>query len=215
MSNGILDLGDTSQAVGLLLSTSTGGIIQNSGNGVSVLTVGTGNASSGVNGSTYGSGSGYQGVIRDNAGTGTGSVALVKTGTGLQILTGTSTYTGTTLIQQGILQIGAGTGTTSTARTGSGLHTVLTGATLSGNGIIGGNTVVNSGGLISVGNFGQSAAQTLSFAGGLTNSGVLALDVWGATSVDQIKFLGNATVNLGGNLVLNNQGAVAATMAGR
>lgn len=210
VSNGILDLGGTSQTVGLLLSTSATGIIQNSGTGVSVLTVGTGNASSGVNGSTYGSGNGYQGIIRDNAGTGTGTVALVKTGTGLQILTGVSTYSGTTQVQQGILQIGAGTGATSAARTGSGLHTILSGATLSGNGIIGGSTVVNSGGLISVGNFGQTAAQTLSFASGLTSTGTIALDVWGATSVDQIKFLGNATVNLGGNLVLNNQGAVAA-----
>ncbi|WP_265593690.1 autotransporter-associated beta strand repeat-containing protein [Verrucomicrobium sp. BvORR034] len=209
VTNGILDLGGTSQTVGLLLSSSTGGIIQNSGTGVSVLTVGSGNASSGANGSTYGSGSGYQGIIRDNAGTGTGTVALVKVGTGLQILTGASTYTGTTQIQQGILQIGAGTAATSTARTGSGLHTVSSGGTLSGNGIIGGHTVVNAGGLISVGTFGQTGAQSLTFNAGLTNQGTIALDVWGATSVDQIKFLGNAEVNLGGSLVLNNGGAMA------
>ncbi len=72
----------------------------------------------------------FDGVIRDNAtnaalgaGAGKGGVELVKQGTGTQTLTGANSYTGTTTVNNGVLEIanagtlGAATGTAGTGTT--------------------------------------------------------------------------------------------------
>lgn len=207
-TGGILELNGTSQNVGLLMGS--GGIIRNGGGGASKLTIGHDDATYVANGTQWGTGSGYAGVIEDGAGGGTTSLA--KTGVGYQILSGSSTYTGTTEVLEGTLQVGVGTGAggITTARTGTGLHTVMNGAILAGNGVIGGNTVINAGGLLSVGNFGQTAAQALSFNAGLVSSGTISFDVWSVSSVDQIKFNNPAEVQIGGRLIVNNGNAALA-----
>ncbi|WP_038159950.1 autotransporter-associated beta strand repeat-containing protein [Verrucomicrobium sp. BvORR106] len=204
-TGGILELNGTSQNVGLLMGS--GGIIRNGGIGASKLTIGHDDATYVANGTQWGTGNGYAGIIED--GTGGGTTSLAKTGVGYQILSGSSTYTGTTEVLAGTLQVGAGTaaGSLATARTGSGLHTVSSGATLAGNGVIGGDTIIQAGGLLSVGNFGQTAAQILTFNGGLSSQGTISMDVWSVSSVDQIKFAGTSPVELGGKLILNNGNA--------
>jgi len=74
--SGTLDLNSTSQAVNGL---SGSGIVDNTGGGASVLTVGNNNAAA-----TFG------GILQNTSGT----LALAKTGTGGLVLTGASTYSG-------------------------------------------------------------------------------------------------------------------------
>lgn len=82
---------------------------------------------------------------------------LVKSGAGLMKMTGSSTYSGTTGISAGTLQLAGGS-------LGSGIVTVASGATLSGSGSIAGATTVN--GILTSGVDG--AIGTLAFGGNLT-----------------------------------------------
>jgi fibronectin-binding autotransporter adhesin len=75
--DGTLDLNNTSQAVNALTGT---GVIDNSGSGDSVLTVGNNNAASN-----------FSGVLLN---TGSGTLALQKTGSGSLVLSGPSNYAG-------------------------------------------------------------------------------------------------------------------------
>ncbi len=90
-TGGTLDLNATNQSVGAL--NGSGGLIKNSGS-ASILTVGNGG----------GSGS-YAGSISN-----LGSIALVKTGSGTQTLTANNSYTGTTTINGGTLELANGSG---------------------------------------------------------------------------------------------------------
>ncbi|WP_156345380.1 beta strand repeat-containing protein [Verrucomicrobium spinosum] len=201
-----LELNGTNQTVGLL--SGAGGSIRNSGSGTSVFTIGADNVSS--NTPLWGVGAGYGGVIEDGT---TGKVSLVKTGTGLQILSGNNTYTGATDVTRGNLQVGSGTGATSGAVAGAGGTTVRTGATLSGNGTVGAATAltrVQSGGMLSVGTFEQTVAQTLAINGAFLNDGVISLDVWGKGLSDRLKFNTDSSIDLNGSLILNNQSTFTA-----
>lgn len=72
-----------------------GRIVNNTGAVTNVLTVGTGDASST-----------YRGLIANNSGTG-GAIALVKTGSGTFTVGWTNSYTGGTVISNGILALGS------------------------------------------------------------------------------------------------------------
>ena len=94
---GVLDLNGYAPTVNGLDGTGT---VTSSVAGATTLTVGAGNRSGS-----------FSGVIQDGAGT----VALTKTGTATQTLTGNNTYSGTTTIGQGTLQVGSAyTGTLGT-----------------------------------------------------------------------------------------------------
>ncbi len=85
--NSTLDLNNTSITVNGL---SGSGTVSNTGTGPATLTTGANNQTGA-----------FGGVIEN----GSGTTSLAKTGTGLLTLTGTSTYTGTTTILQGVLSI--------------------------------------------------------------------------------------------------------------
>jgi autotransporter-associated beta strand protein len=111
---------------------------------------GTGNVFLGPNDLTIGSNNKsktFSGVIQDG-GTGGGSGgSITKIGTGTLVLSGSSTYTGGTTINNGVLVVD----NTSGSGTGSGQVTVNSGGMLGGSGFIDGPVIVSSGGTISPG----------------------------------------------------------------
>ena len=162
-----------------------GGYIANAYNGQFTLTVGvsntTNNAAYGVAGNT----ATFSGIIAGPEsinGTTTGLAHVVKTGTGTQIFSGASTYTGSTTISAGTLTLGA---------TGDATNTPL-GTTATG------TTVSATGAALDLGGFTLGTAEALSLAGtgvsatgALTNSGA-------AASYSGIVTLGAGGASIGG-----------------
>jgi len=110
MTAGTLDLGGTHQNVGNL--TGAGGVIQNSAAGTrSTLSVGNGSTATGT----------YSGTIVDAGGT----VEVVKNGTGVTSLNGANTYSGGTMVNEGVLVFG-----TTVAKPASGTTQVAANAAL-------------------------------------------------------------------------------------
>ncbi len=132
-----------------------------------------------------------------HAGTGTNE-DVTKVGVGLVILSGTgNSYTGTTTVQAGNLQING-------KLTGTGAVTVDSGATLSGVGTIAGAVTVNTGGILSPGD----ATGKFTLNGGLTlaNNGVLDFtlgspNVAGGTGGNDL--VRTAALTLGTGLTVN------------
>ena len=131
VNGGTLNMASHSITVGNL--TGTGGTIQGT-SGTRTLTIGQGDTGGGN----------FQGIIAN----GTGTTALTKVGTGVSTLSGTNTYTGATAINGGTLQIN---GNQSAA---TGAVTVASGASLAGEGTIGGTVTLTDGGNIVPGNSG-------------------------------------------------------------
>lgn len=90
---GTFNLNGTNVTVGNL-NGAGGTIVNNKSGSVGILTIGNGGGSGGF----------FQGVI----GNGSGTIALVKTGAGTIALAGTNTWTGGTVISEGVLQLGDG-----------------------------------------------------------------------------------------------------------
>lgn len=117
VNGGVLDLNGKTVGVGNL--TGSGGNIWNNATGTNVtFTIGNGN----------GTGGNYAGVIADHN-VGTGTVALTKAGTGTITLSGANTYTGATIINNGILSLD-NAGSTSARLANTTSITVNSGGTL-------------------------------------------------------------------------------------
>ncbi|MFC0878493.1 autotransporter-associated beta strand repeat-containing protein [Saccharicrinis sp. FJH2] len=131
----------------------------------------------------------FDGVIQGNS--------LTKAGTGMLILTNSSTYSGGTTVNSGLLYINNTTG----SATGSGTVNINSGGMLDGTGIINGRVVVNNGGVLSPGwKYG-----TLTINNNVTlNAGAtLLVDVnTNGNTCDKILTNGK-TVSLGGTLQMN------------
>jgi fibronectin-binding autotransporter adhesin len=128
----------------------------------------------------------YDGVIADTN-SGANSVGLKKLGTNTLVLTQTSTYSGTTTVAAGTLQVGDGA---SGALAGSGTVTVSTSATLSGSASIAGATVITSGAVLAPGVGATSTSnQTLTFtaagtAVNVNDGGQIQLSLTSSSQVD-------------------------------
>ncbi|WP_277976413.1 autotransporter-associated beta strand repeat-containing protein [Pantoea endophytica] len=130
------------------------------------------------------------GVISGNGG------SLVKTGAGALTLTGNNTYTGTTQVSQGALLIN-GVQSPATGKT-----TVNNGATLGGNGIIGGSVTVENGGRLAAG-AGIGNVGTLTMGALTLNEGAQLDYQFGEAYTTGGTY--NDLINVNGNLDLNGQ----------
>lgn len=138
--------------------------------------------------------------------TGTGTLNLG--GSGTVVLSGNSnTYSGATTVDQGTLRVMNSSG----SATGTGAVTIANGATLSGTGLVGGQTSINVGGLLSVG-YNGSAGQTMTLNGGLYSAGTLQLDLWAnaggvnSNANADILMAGGGAFTLTGTLQVTNNG---------
>lgn len=137
----------------------------------------------------------FDGVINSGGG------RLTKVGTGTLTLTGANAYTGGTFVNAGSLLVA----NTSGSATGTGTVTVQTAGTLSGNGSIGGQVLVKSGGTLAPG-LPNSVGGTLKLNKGLSlGSGGRLLIKHSEAANDRMAIDGSVT--LGGTLVLQNLGS--------
>ncbi|SDD28841.1 beta strand repeat-containing protein [Bradyrhizobium brasilense] len=115
----------------------------------------------------------------------TGPANFEKTGSGTLTLSGTNTYTGTTVVNGGILQVDGSIASSS-------LTTVNAGGALSGIGTVG-NTTIASGGILMPGN--ATPGTSLNVAGNLAfQSGALYLVGLNSTASTLAKVSGSATL---------------------
>lgn len=121
-----------------------------------------------------------------------GAGGFAKSGTGVLVLTGNNSYAGATNVNAGTLRIN---GNQSAA---TGLVTVASGATLGGNGTIGGSVNVLNGGILAPGN----SPGTLDINGDLSLAGGSVMNFeFGEANV--VGGALNDLVNVGGNLTLD------------
>jgi autotransporter-associated beta strand protein len=127
---------------------------------------------------------------------GSGTTAITKVGSGKLTLTGVSIYTGTTTIEEGILQVDGALGNT---------FVNVNGGTLAGGGSIDGTVNVNFGGVLAPGSAGIG---NMTFNGYLTLGGETVVEVNKGVGSDLI--LANAGVSFGGDLIVQNIGGALA-----
>ena len=141
----------------------------------------------------------FDGVMQDGAST----LALVKNGGGTFTLTGANTYTGNTTVSNGTLIVSGALGVSAV--------TVKAGATLAGNGNLGGAATVQSGGTLAPGsnNIGTlTISGALSLNAGSTN--LMRIDKAAGPVLTSSLLTGMAGVTYGGTLEVTATGATLA-----
>ncbi len=182
-SNGALrNLSDSNSLAGTVTITGGSATIQ-SDQGTLTLDVASGNSIAGAAQNVTFAGAGNV-TVADPIATTTGT--LTKNDAGTLTLSGANTYTGATVVNGGVLQVGvAGVGSIST-----GPVTINSTATLSGSGTLSGVTTIASGGFLAPGDTTPATSnQTMTFSAPSTslivaNNGQIQLGVTTADSVD-------------------------------
>lgn len=200
---GILRLSNQSETLGGLSSSAGAGIVENESGSAATATL-TLNVTAGT--------LHFSGLLRDGNGADTdGVLALVKTGAGTQALGGANSYSGTTTVAQGELQLAAG------ASTGSGAVSVQNSGILSGTGSVRGvsftaaaGATIHAGDGLAPEDFGTLQFSPLSGSGSLDfqagSTVVLGLNPGGVsdrlsiqgTGANSLLFLGGLTVTAPG-----------------
>jgi fibronectin-binding autotransporter adhesin len=137
----------------------------------------------------------FDGVIRDGSGGAASLTSIVKTGAGKLTLTGASTYTGTTTVSNGILQVDGSLAATTN-------NVIVDGGTLSGNGAIANTVTVNAGGNLAPG----ASIGTLTISGDLNLGGTLTVEVNTTNAQTADLVTGVITNTFGGTLAIVNLG---------
>jgi len=178
--NGTSDNGTTTIKLGML-SGVAGSIYYNAG-----LEVGGTN----LNGS-------YAGII-------SGVSNVKKTGTGLWIISGINTYTGTTTISGGTLTL--------TGSLSSGTVTITDGGTMNLIGTIGGSMIISTGGVL---NLSGNISGLLSNSGNLYGSGTIVGNAtFGSNSTTSPGNQTIGTLSFGGNITMNNSSTLLMQIVG-
>jgi autotransporter-associated beta strand protein len=126
-------------------------------------------------------------------------LALAVSGSATLTLSGASTYSGGTTVDQGTLLVINTTG----SGTGSGAVIVNFGGTLGGLGVINGPTIVQPGCTLAPGPGAGNSIGTLTFGSSLTLEGTTSINVEaGVDTSDAIRMTSGSTVNLGGTLTV-------------
>jgi fibronectin-binding autotransporter adhesin len=155
----------------------------------------------------------FSGVIKDGS---NGAKGITKTGAGTVVLSGSNTYTGSTILNDGNLQVGlSGSG-----KTGTGNVTVDgSGAVLSGSGTVDGSSTSVILGVVKPGDSGGTLTGTLNTKTLIftpaSSTTVAELQILGSTagsnlSADKINITGDLTLNSFSNLFVNGSGYTAA-----
>jgi autotransporter-associated beta strand protein len=132
----------------------------------------------------------FNGLISNVQYSGSGAVAAIKkVGSGTWTITHANTFSGGTIINNGVLMVN----NTSGSGLGTGTVTVNQGGTLAGNGIITGDVTINSGGILSPAN----GVGTLTLGNvNIGNGGILLIDIDKTTvSNDLVSLTGSLTLN--------------------
>jgi len=184
-SSGTFQLNNFSVTVGGLTGDSTAAVSNSGTTTASVLTINNLTAFD------------YAGVLADG---GSATLSLTKLGNGTQILSGLNTYTGTTTVSNGFLQIGNGS-TTGTLGTGG----VANNASLIFNrsdAITVSNLIAGTGSVTQAGASTLTLSGSNTFSGGLTiNSGTVRANNASASNLGTgiVTMANNTTLDLNGN----------------
>jgi fibronectin-binding autotransporter adhesin len=178
-STGVLQLyGNSYTALSVTSSPSAGTpVIENGNSGTSVITISNAAANT------------FAGVIQDGAGG--GNLALTKAGLGSLTLSGASTYTGNTTINNGALNVSGSLGSTAVA--------VNSSATLSGSGSIAGSVSISSGGILLPG--GNATVGTLTVGSLTLNSGSSSSFEFNGTTNDLVVVSSSGGLTISGGSV--------------
>lgn len=175
-----------------LTSLTGAGAVSNGGDGISILMANITASNT------------FEGQLQDGA---TGTLGLTKSGAGVLNLSGSSTYTDTTLVSTGTLNVTGGLG--NTAVSGN------PGASLSGNGIIAGSVSVGSNVHLAPGDGGNAAIGTLTVGAlSLDFGSQLDFGITNTTTLDKVIVTKSGGLAIGGGQININGGSGAFTTNG-
>jgi fibronectin-binding autotransporter adhesin len=185
-----LRLNGKSDAIGGLVSTSTGSVVENERNattGTLTLSVASGTSYT------------FAGILRNGTSGTPGVLAIGMAGSGTQVFSGSNTFTGGATIQGGVLQLGHA------SALGTGSATISAGTLNLGGLSTVANPIVLSGGTLANGTVGvaQVSATSGAISASLTGAGGLSKSGGGTLALSGSNDFSGGTTLAGGGLAVN------------